>query len=116
MPSAKARSSIKTRNRLTNETNMTAQHKTGPESCQAALGPTDRALHWMPSICPESHRAAAFCRHAVMTLLMLFASTIAAPDLLAGSADRGLGSLRPEDHVHVTARRAGDTILVTLRI
>ncbi len=96
MPSAKARSSIKTRNRLTNEPNMTTQHKTGPESCQAAVRPTDRTPQRMVSICPESRWAAAFCRRAAMTLLILLAYSIAAPGVLAGSSDQGSGSLRTE--------------------
>lgn len=95
---------------------MPKQHKTGSESCQAALGPTDRIPRRTASICPESRWAAGFCRRAAMTLLLLFAATIASPDLLAGSSDRGSSSLRTEDHVHVTARRAGDTLLVTLRV
>ncbi len=93
---------------------MTTQHKTGPESCQAALRPTDRTPQRMVSICPESRWAAAFCRRAVLTVMFLFVYNIAMPDLLAGSSESG--SLRTEDHVHLTARRAGDVILVTLRI
>src|SRR5260370_39578694 len=111
MPSAKARSRIRPRNRLTNEPNMTTQHKTGPESCQAALRPTDRTPQRMVSICPESRWAAAFCRRAAMTLFILLAYSIAAPGVLAGSSDQGSGSLRTDDHVQLTARRACDAIL-----
>lgn len=95
---------------------MPRQHKTGPESCQAALAAMNPIPLRTASISLESGWAAVLCRREAMTSVLLFASTIASPDLVAGSSDKGPGSLRTEDHVHVTTHRAGDAILVTLRI
>ncbi len=117
VPSAKARSSIRTRNQLTNEPNMPEQHKTGPESWQAARAPpASRTSRWMPSTCREPRRAAAFCRHALLIVLFLSMCSLISPQVLAGASERASGVGRTTDHVHVTARRVGDAILVTLRI
>jgi hypothetical protein len=48
--------------------------------------------------------------------LLLSACGFNTPRVFAGTSDEVPGSSRTEDHVHVTARRAGDTLLITLRI
>ena len=120
-----------TRNRLTEEPNMPDQHKTGSESCQAIRMPasvtspsvasgTRRALaaplsRWR-SICSESPCCAAFCRRMLVILLFLSACAFDTPRVFADTSKEAPGSSRTEDHVHVTARRAGDALLITLRI
>lgn len=75
-----------------------------------------RASWWMAADCQESRRAAALCRRVFLAALLLSASMFVPPELLAGPAEKASGSLRTADHIDVRARRAGNGILVTLRI
>ena len=120
-----------TRNRLTEEPNMPDQHKTGSESCQAIRMPasvtspsvasgTWRALaaplsRWR-NICSGSPCSAAFWRRVVLVLLILSLYGFNSPRVFADTRNEAPGSSRTDDHVHVTAPRAGDTLLITLRI
>jgi hypothetical protein len=61
-------------------------------------------------------RGAALCRRMLLILLFLLACGFDTPRVFADTSDEVPGSSRTEDHVHVTARRAGDTLLITLRI
>jgi hypothetical protein len=49
-------------------------------------------------------------------LLFLSACGFNTPRAFADTPNEAPGSSRTEDHVHVTARRAGDALLITLRI
>ena len=129
-PSPKARSSMTTRNRLTEEPNMPDQHKTGSESCQAIRMPasvtspsvasgTRRALadplsRWR-SICSGSPCSAAFWCRVLPVLLFVSAYGLDTPRGFADTSNEAPGSSRTQDHVHVTVRRAGDAFLITLR-
>jgi hypothetical protein len=61
-------------------------------------------------------RGAALCRRMLMIWLFLLACGFNTPRVFADASDEVPGSSRTEDHVQVTARRAGDTLLITLRI
>ena len=53
-----------------------------------------------------------------MLVILLFLSACAfdTPRVFADTSKEAPGSSRTEDHVHATARRAGDALLITLRI
>jgi len=60
--------------------------------------------------------AAAFCRRILVILLFLSACGFNTPRVFADIPNEAPGSSHTEDHVHVTARRAGDDLLITLQI
>ncbi|MGE3279977.1 MAG: protein-disulfide reductase DsbD domain-containing protein [Alphaproteobacteria bacterium] len=96
---------------------MPEQHKIVRETCQAVRRQlTRRASEWVASIWVEAEHAAAFGRCVSLTVLLLSVSTFASPELLAGSAEKGSGNSQSANHVEVSARRAGNAILITLRI
>lgn len=68
----------------------------------------------MGSISMESPGAAAWCRH--MVLLVLLSAALIPAQMRAEPLNKVSARLGTADHVHATARRVGDTILVTLRI
>ena len=122
---------MSTRDRLMKEPSMPNQHKTGPESCQGGCRVGSRASRsaapYTPravtaalvryrAICPESRRGAAFRRYMMLTLLLLVAYRLNTPQAFAVTSNEVSDSLLTADHVHVTAHRAGDTLLITLRI
>jgi hypothetical protein len=94
---------------------MTDQDRVGPDGCQGARKPVSGASRWIATICPESFAPAAFCRRAALTVLFL-SYGLGTSQLLARTLKELSGSLRTADHVHLTTRRAGDTLLITLRI
>jgi hypothetical protein len=61
-------------------------------------------------------RGAAFCHRVLVILLFLWACAFDTPRVFADTSNEAPGSSRTEDHVHVTARRAGESLLITLRI
>jgi hypothetical protein len=67
-------------------------------------------------MCAESQRGAAFYRRMLVILLILSAYAFDTPRVFADTSNEAPGSSRTEDHVHVSARRAGDALLITLRI
>ena len=88
-----------------------------PKSCQAVRkGLTPCTYGWMASICLRSRGAAAFCRRVFLIVLLLSISTFVSPEPLAGPAGKGSGNFQTANHVEVSARRAGNAILITLRI
>lgn len=108
---------MSTRNRLANEPNMPEQHKMAPKSCQALRShQVSRACGWAAWICVESRHAVALCCRVVLMALLLSAFTVGSPAEAAGAAEKASASFRSADHVEVQARRAGNSILVTLRI
>ena len=117
---------MSTRNRLTKKPNMRARYKTRVEVRQGALllglrvsrfGPfRARAAVTAALSQRQRMRGAALCRRMLLILLFLSACGINTPRVFADTSDEVPGSSRTEDHVHVTARRAGDTLLITLRI
>jgi len=119
------------RDRLTNEPSMPGQYRTSPGIFQVAGIPAPAASRPVPShvrravtpglrpwqpICAKSQRRAAFCRRMLVILLCLSACAFDTPRVFAATSKEAPGSSRTEDHVHVTARRAGDALLITLRI
>lgn len=118
IPSMKARSSTRTRNRLTDGTDMPEQHMTCAGICQAARRPAPpRISDLPPRIRPGFCRAAAFCRRAaIAALLLLRLGGVGATDSVAAASDKVSDGFRTADHVAVAARRVGDTILVSIRI
>jgi hypothetical protein len=52
----------------------------------------------------------------LLVLLFLSAYGLNTPRVFAATSNEAPGSSRTEDHVRVTARRAGDAFLITLRI
>ena len=119
------------RDRLTNEPSMPGQYRTSPGICQVARIPAPSASRPVPShvrravtpgfgpwqaMCAESPRGAAFCCRMLVILLFLSAYAFDTPRVFAGTSNEVPGSSRTEDHVHATARRAGDALLITLRI
>jgi len=68
------------------------------------------------SICSGSPCSAAFWRRVLPVLLYLSAYGLDTPRGFADTSNEVPGSSRTEDHVHVTARRAVDALLITLRI
>jgi hypothetical protein len=71
----------------------------------------------MAAIGLGSCRIAAFGRRALITvLLLLFTDSLGTAQVLARSSDTVAEGSRSADHVSVTGRRAGDAVLVTLRI
>ena len=117
---------MSTRNRLTEKPNMRARYKTRVEVRQGALLLGSRVSRFGPSraraaVTPalsqrQTMRGAALCRRMLLILLFLLACGFDTPRVFADTSDEVPGSSRTEDHVHVTARRAGDTLLITLRI
>jgi hypothetical protein len=57
--------------------------------------------------------AAAFCRRIALAALLFWSVCGVA---LADTSIVAPGGSRTEDHVHIAARRAGDTLLITVRI
>ena len=118
------------RDRLTNEPSMPGQYRTSPGICQVARIPAPSASRPVPShvrravtpglwpwtTCAESQRGAAFCRRVLVILLFLSACAFDAPRVFADTSNEAPGSSRTEDRVHVTARRGGESLLITLRI
>jgi len=119
------------RDRLTNEPSMPGQYRTSPGIFQVAGIPAPAASRPVPSrvrravtpglrpwqpICAKSQRRAAFCRRMLVILLCLSACAFDTPRVFADTSKEAPGSSRTEDHVHVTARRAGDALLITLHI
>ena len=117
---------MSTRNRLTKEPNIRARYKTRAEVRQDALlldlrvsrlGPSRVRAAVTPALSQrQTMRGAALCRRMLLILLFLLACGFDTPRVFADTSDEVPGSSRTEDHVHVTARRAGDTLLITLRI
>ena len=121
---------MSTRNRRTTKPSIPGQHRTGPESCQVVRMPASltsssvasRARAWAAqlsrwrSICSESPRSAGFCRSMLLVPLFLSVYGLNTPRVFAAISNEVPGSSRTEDHVHVTARRAGDAFLITLRV
>ena len=122
---------MSTRNRLTNEFSMPNQNKSGVDVRQAervVSACSSRPVSW----CAPRHvettvsrwwanrsgslSSAAFCRRTLVILLFLSACGFNTPRVFADTPNEAPGSSRTEDHVHVTARRAGDDLLITLRI
>jgi len=117
--------------RLTNKPSMPGQYRTSPGIFQVAGIPAPSASRLVPShvrravtlglrprqaIYTESQGGAAFCRRMLVILLFLSACAFDTPRVFADTSNEAPGSSRTEDHVHVTARRAGDALLITLRI
>ena len=69
----------------------------------------------MASIFLKTRRTAAFRRRAVLSVLLLCFYTFVPRELLAGPAAQGFDS-HSANYVEVSARRAGNAILVLLRI
>jgi hypothetical protein len=117
---------MSTRNRLTKKPNMRARYKTRVEVRQGALLLGFRVSRFGPSrgraagtAAPSQRqrmRGAAFCRRLLVVLLFLSACAFDTPRVFADTSNEAPGSSRTEDHVHVTARRAGESLLITLRI
>jgi hypothetical protein len=112
---------MSTRNRLTNEPSMRGEHKTGVKIPQAtrmlARRPSSRravtgALSRWRTNFSKSAAAAAVCRHIMVAVLVLPPYGV----VLVDTSIEAPGSSRTEDHVRVTGRRAGDVVLITLRI
>jgi hypothetical protein len=98
-PNPKARITARTRNRLTSEPSMHDQHTTRRKGCQGTRATT----------------TGAFGRSTGCLFLLLLAVGVT-PAISAETPNTLRDSLRTEDHVHVDARRAGDAVLVTVRI
>jgi len=122
---------MSTRNRLTNEFSMPNQNKSGVDVRQAervVSACSSRPVSWCAPRPVEttvsrwwanrsgSLSSAAFCRRTLVILLFLSACGFNTPRVFADTPNEAPGSSRTEDHVHVTARRAGDDLLITLRI
>ena len=117
---------MSTRKRLTKKPNMRARYKTRVEVRQGALLLGFRVSRFGPSRARaavtaalsqwQRMRGAALCRRMLLILLLLSACGFNTPRVFADTSTEVPGSSRTEDHVHVTARRAGDTLLITLRI
>jgi len=115
---------MSTRDRLTNEPSMPGQYRTSPAIFQVARIPVPShvrcavtaGLRPWQAICPESQGGAAFCRRMLVILLFLSACAFDTPRVFADTSNEAPGSSRTEDHVHVSARRAGDALLITLHI
>jgi len=122
---------MSTRNRLTNEFSMPNQNKSGVDVRQAeraVSASSSRPVSWCAPRPVEttvsrwhanrsgSLSSAAFCRRTLGILLFLSACGFNTPRVFADTPNEAPGSSRTEDHVHVSARRAGDDLLITLRI
>ena len=117
---------MSTRNRLTKEPNIRARYKTRAEVRQDALLLDLRVSRLGPSrvraaVTPapsqrQTMRGAALCRRMLMIWLFLLACGFNTPRVFADTSNEAPGSSRTKDHVHVTARRAGESLLITLRI
>jgi hypothetical protein len=105
---------------------MRARYKTRVEVRQGALMLDLRVSRFGPSRVRaaataalsqrQTMRGAALCRRMLLILLFLLACGVDTPRVFADTSDEVPGRSRTEDHVRVTARRAGDTLLITLRI
>src|SRR5579864_5733378 len=97
-PIPKARTTARTRKRLMSEPSMPVQHTTRRRSCQGTGARLSSALG-----------------RGISTLLLLLALGVT-PAIPGEIPNTRQDSLRTDDHLHVSAQRAGDTILVILRI
>ena len=117
--------------RLTNKPSMPDQNKSGVDVRQAERvlsACSSRPVSWCAPRSVEtmvsrwhanrsgSLSSAAFCRRTLGILLFLSACGFNTPRVFADTPNEAPGSSRTEDHVHVSARRAGDDLLITLRI
>src|SRR6516225_8133515 len=122
---------MSTRNRLTNEFSMPNQNKSGVDVRQAervVSACSTRPVTWCAPRPVKttvsrwwanrsgSLSSAALCRRMLLILLFLSACAFDTPRVFADTSNEAPGSSRTEDHIHVSARRAGDALLITLHI
>ena len=93
---------------------MPQQHKTGAKGCQPALtrARCRRPLPLVPT--GDEQRPAAIDRRKLPSMLLL--ASVLSPNALAETAIKISEALGTAAHIQVSARRAGGSIFVSLRI